>query len=134
MGQTTHCPFAPIRPSLAAWRAGDARPGVDAAGPVNPARASARGGADSNAMMAHVRGDVLRWLTTSVVVAGAVAIVGAFLAFDDGAASGGVHARLLAALLLLVAVGSFASVRVRLQSAVVAVAWTDAAVLVCVVS
>jgi len=63
-----------------------------------------------------------------------VAVVGAFLAFDDAAATGGVHARLLAALLVLVAVGSFASVRVRLQSAVVAVAWTDAAVLVCVVS
>jgi len=85
-------------------------------------------------MMAHVRSDVLRWLTTSVVAAGAVAIVAAFLAFDDAAATGGVHARLLAALLVLVAVGSFASVRVRLQSAVVAVAWTDAAVLVCVVS
>jgi len=85
-------------------------------------------------MMAHVRSDVLSWLTTSVVAAGAVAIVAAFLAFDDAAATGGVHARLLAALLVLVAVGSFASVRVRLQSAVVAVAWTDAAVLVCVVS
>src|SRR5690349_3749895 len=86
-------------------------------------------------MMAHVRSDVLRWLATAVVVAGAVATLGAFVVFPDAGTDGSsVNPRILAALLLLVAVGSFASVRVRLQSAVVAVAWTDAAILVCIVS
>jgi diguanylate cyclase (GGDEF)-like protein len=84
-------------------------------------------------MMAHVRSDVLRWLVTAVVVAGAVATVGAFFVFGEPETQP-VPVRLLAALLVLVAVGSFASVRVRLQSAVVAVAWTDAAILVCIVS
>jgi diguanylate cyclase (GGDEF)-like protein len=85
-------------------------------------------------MMAHVRSDVLRWLATTVVVVGALATVGAFFVFDDVAAASSVHPRLVAALVVLVAVGSFASVRVRLQSAVVAAAWTDAAILVCIVS
>jgi diguanylate cyclase (GGDEF)-like protein len=86
-------------------------------------------------MMAHVRSDVLRWLATTVVAAGAVATVCAFLVFRDTESDGtGVHPRVLAALVVLVAVGSFASVRVRLQSAVVAAVWTDAAILVCVVS
>jgi diguanylate cyclase len=87
-----------------------------------------------NAMMAHVRSDVLRWLATTVVAAGVLAIVGAFFFFDDVAAASSVHPRLVAALVVLVAVGSFASVRVRLHSAVVAAAWTDAAILVSVVS
>jgi diguanylate cyclase (GGDEF)-like protein len=83
-------------------------------------------------MMAHVRSDVLRWLVTGVVIAGAVATVGAFFVFGEPETQP-MQVRVLAALLLLVAVGSFASVRVRLQSAVVAVAWTDAAILVCIV-
>src|SRR6185369_16063123 len=81
---------------------------------------------------AHLRAHALRWLATTVVVAGGIVIASAFLTLPDRVA--GAQAQLVVALVVLVAVVSFASVRVRLQSAVVGASWTDAAILVCIVS
>ena len=81
---------------------------------------------------AHLRAHALRWLATTVVVAGGLRHR---IGLPDPAGPGaGVQAQLVVALVVLVAVGSFASVRVRLQSAVVGASWTDAAILVCIVS
>jgi diguanylate cyclase (GGDEF)-like protein len=82
--------------------------------------------------MARDRGRALRWFATGVVVAGGLAVVATPVAG---------HARLPflqagqpISMIGLVALASAAGVRARTRSTVVGTTWTDAAILVCIVS
>src|SRR5689334_17949490 len=74
---------------------------------------------------------LLWWLTAGVIAAGLCAVVVQPLALGLGST---VAAWLVATHVSMVALASAATVRMRLRSAVAGTAWTDSAILICIVS
>jgi diguanylate cyclase (GGDEF)-like protein len=77
------------------------------------------------------RTQTLRWVSGAVIVAGVVAVCASLVLLDSDMSQ--LPAWVVPALGMLVAVASASVVRVRVRSTVVGTAWTDAAVVVCIV-
>ncbi len=83
-------------------------------------------------MSARGRAQPLSWLTGGVIAAGLIAVAVQLLTLD--ADLNGIHAWVVPMSMIMVAVASAAVVRIRVRSANVGTAWTDSAILICIVT